>query len=180
MIHEYFPNIPIVTKKETAVMIPKALHRQERDWTCAIACLRSIVSSIKNIGTEEEIILKYNLSPGPLYSKNLKELHILDELDVIYGCDIVEKTYAYEYLYDLLKQDYFVMVESMINYDHWLVLCAYFINGEDTPDKQTVLLYDPYYNEMKLYRAEEFGAMWISGNYGVNGVTLDFIAIKYE
>lgn len=180
MIHEYFQNDYIISKKETAIMTPKILYRQERDWTCSIACLRSITSSIRDVGSEESIIMTHSLIPGPKYSRDLKAMHILDEFDVIYGCDITEKKYAYELLYDLLKQDYFVMVESMINYDHWLVLCAYFINGEDTPDKQTILLYDPYYNEMKLYRAEEFGAMWISGNHGSNGVMLDFVAVKYN
>ena len=68
----------------------------------------------------------------------------------------------------------------MINYDHWLVLCGYFSNNYDTIDKHSVLLYDPYFNELKIYRAEEFGAMWISGNHEKNGVTLDFIAVKYQ
>lgn len=85
--------------EETAIMIPKRLFPQERDWTCSIACLRSITSSPKNIGTECFIVENYNLKPGPHYSKDIKELNILKDFSVEFGCDLKKD-------YELDKQKY--------------------------------------------------------------------------
>lgn len=165
--------------EETAIMIPKRLFPQERDWTCSIACLRSITSSLKNIGTECFIVENYNLKPGPHYSKDIKELNILKDFSVEFGCDL-RKDYELDKLYSLLKDNYFVMVESIINYDHWLVLLSYFPNNSSNISDHQVLLYDPYFNEIKIYRAEEFGSMWISGEHYKNNIIKDFIAVKFN
>lgn len=181
MIREFFGENENVEKSDIAIMIPKNLYFQERDWTCVIACLRSITSSIKDIGSEDYIIDTYSLKPKPRYSKDIKKLNILESFDVLYGCDYnYKKNCGYNFLYELLKNNYFIMVESMINYDHWLVLCGYFPNSSNDISKQNILLYDPYFNELKIYRVEEFGAMWISGEHIKNNVIRDFIAIKYK
>ena len=100
---EYFKSEEKVEKEEVAIMTPKYLFRQERDWTCSIACLRSITSSMKSLGSEDKIFKKYDLKPSPYYSKDIKNLHILDKFkDVIYGCDYDNASYVT--LYDLLKK----------------------------------------------------------------------------
>lgn len=175
---EFFGATPKKGYTETAVMTPTKLYQQERDWTCSIACLRSITSSIKNLGTEDHIIKTYGLCPGPYYSKDIKQLGILKDYIVEFGCD-TEKNYDLDKLYRLLKNDYYVMVECMLNYDHWLVLMSYFPNNSKDIAEHRLLLYDPYFNEIKLMRAEEFCAMWISGEHMKNNVTLDYIAVKH-
>lgn len=179
MIREFFSEDEYVEQNETAIMVPKKLYFQERDWTCVIACIRSITSSIRYIGTEMDIINDYSLYPKPRYSKDIKELHILDSFDTLYGCDF-NKNYGIKYLYDLLKDNYYIAVESMINYDHWLVLCGYFPNSSNNISQQSVLLYDPYFNELRIYRAEEFCSMWLSGEHLNNNIKFDFIAVKHK
>ena len=179
MKREYFGELPNLSFDETAVMMPTKLYKQERDWTCAIACIRSILSSMNYTKTEDEIIEEFQLTPGPLYSKQIKNLNILENYETIYGFEFETKPTLSDF-YTLMKDNYFVMIESMINFDHWLVALAYLPNGQDITANHTILLYDPYFNEVKTYRAEEFGAMWCSGMHVKNKVTNDFIAVKYQ
>ena len=69
------------------------------------------------------------------------------------------------------------MVEGMINYDLWFILCGYFLNNTYNTEDQAVLLFDPYYNELKQFRAAEFYSMWVSGEHEKNHVKKAFIAM---
>lgn len=162
---------------ESIGMIPRKLFMQERDWTCSIACIRTLLSSLENkVPSEDYIVIQYKMKPGPYYSKDIKSLQMLDKYNAIYGCD---KTINYDinYIIDLMKNNYYVMVESMINYDHWLVVLAY-INLSNNNENNYIILYDPYYNEIKQIRVDEFIGMWCSGEHEVNKIVNDFIAIK--
>lgn len=160
--------------------IPPKLFKQERDWTCSIACIRTLLSGIiKDVESEEFFIDNYKLIPGPHFSKDIKRLHILDKFNVVYGCD--EENFDFVNLLNLLNENYFIMVESMINYSHWLVFLGYFsIKDKENIEQHKILLYDPYYDSVRLENADEFIGMWIDGEYLNTNVKKDFIAIKKE
>lgn len=161
---------------ENVFNIPKKFYYQERDWTCSIAMLRTITSSIKDIGLEDEIIKKYNFIPSPYYSEQLKEKGVLDNKDitVLYGCD--NKNCDISDIIHLLKEGYFVGLETMINYDHWVVLLGYSKLGDY--DEDVMLYFCPYFYEVRTIHFSEFIEMWRSGNYENNKIVNDFIAVK--
>lgn len=166
------------TKEKTCVAkVPPMLFPQERDWTCSIACIRTLTSAFGSGPKDEDwYINNFKLEPGPHYSKDIKEKEILKGYTVEYGCDY--NNFRFDNLIKLLGQGYYIMVEGMINYSHWLVLLGYYTLGsKDDLENNFVLLYDPYYDELKLVRAEEFIEMWRDGDYANTGVNHDFIAI---
>lgn len=78
-----------------------------------------------------------------------------------------------------LKSGYFVMIEGMLNYAHWLVLLSYYPDSSSLDvDDARVLVFDPYYNKVRLVILDEFINMWIDGEHHKNGVRHDFIAVK--
>ena len=78
-----------------------------------------------------------------------------------------------------MNNGYAIMIESMINYAHWLVLLGYYIIGDSRDiESHKVLVYDPYYDKVRLIIADEFLSMWIDGDHEKTGVVKDFIAIK--
>lgn len=85
---------------------------------------------------------------------------------------------SFDMVLDLMKQGYYIMLECMYNYAHWLVLLGYYPLDNSTLEKSSLLVYDPYYNNVRLLNADEFIAMWIDGNYGNTMVEKDFIAIR--
>ena len=153
------------------------LHHQERDWTCSLACIRTIVSSIFDDWlSEDELVEKYNMKPSPYFSKDIKEMGILKEFDTSFGCDSIEKDF--NDLIGLLNNGYKIMIESMYGYSHWLVLLGYIpINNADI-EKSQLLLFDPYYNQVRLVIVDEFISMWKDGNYEETKVEMDYIAIR--
>lgn len=156
---------------------PDRLFPQETDWTCAIACIRTILSGLqKHVPSEQEFVEKYHLAPGPRYSRDIKALGLLKEYEVIYGCDAEEVTF--DTILDYMSQDYYIMVESMYNYAHWFVLLGYFPFNDGNVEHSRLLVFDPYYNEVRLLIADEFISMWIDGNYEHSKVIRDFIAIR--
>ncbi len=171
-----------IEKRDSVGSVPPSLFPQERDWTCSLACLRTLLSGVmKDVPKEEELIQKYAMKPGPYYSKDLKTLGILEELQdvrhIIYGCDR-EGIELYDMI-SLMEEGYYLMLESMVNYSHWMVLLGYFVTaGEEDVENCKLLFYDPYYNNVKLLNYDEFQGMWIDGNYSVTGVEKDFIAIR--
>ena len=174
--HEFFE--VVILKHQTIVAnVPSNMYPQERDWTCVIACIRTMLSGfLKTVPTEEYLIEKHNLKPGPHYSTNIKNYHMLDEYDVLYGCDYENSNF--DMILDYMEQGYFVMLESMINYAHWMVLLGYYpICGNDL-EKAKLLMYDPYYDEVRLVNTSEFISMWRDGNYENTRIDRDFIAIK--
>ena len=175
MIKEYFGENDSLEFTAPVMTKVKNLFRQERDWTCSIACLRSILSSKDIYVSEDDIIDSEKLQPGPHYSKEIKDWGILKSVDFKCGAidQFTEDGIATK-LYKLLSDGYCIMIDTMINYDHWLVILGIFPNGSNT----TILLYDPYYNEEKLMRFGEVCSMWISGDFANNGVKFDYVAVK--
>jgi len=156
---------------------PPKLYPQERDWTCAVACIRTILSAFGNDVSEDELINKYSMTPGPYFSKDIKKLGLLENLDVIYGCDL--DAAKLDTVIDYMKDGYYIMVESMINFAHWHVVLGYYTISDFTDvEKFKFLMYDPYYNELKLVNVDEFDGMWLDGNHAKNGIEKDFIAIR--
>ena len=170
-----------VDKKCSVSNVPPVLYPQERDWTCSLACIRTLLSAVMDdVPKEGAMVQQYGMEPGPYYSKDLKKLNILQETGnlshVIYGCDKEQIELAD--IVSLLEEGYYIMLESMVNYAHWMVLLGYFVtDGEENAENCRLLFYDPYYNKVKLLNYDEFCGMWIDGNYGVTGVEKDFIAI---
>ena len=162
---------------ENVVSTPLKMYPQERDWTCSIACIRTILSSVINdVSTENVYITAYDLKPQPYYSKDIKKLSILDEYDSLFGCDYADMNF--DGILDLCEQNYYIMLECMINYAHWLVFLGYYPSIDGNVENSNILLFDPYYNKIRLVNTDEFISMWIDGNYANSKVKADFIAIK--
>lgn len=156
---------------------PGKLFPQETDWTCAIACIRTMLSGLQShVPSEREFVEKYHLSPGPRYSRDIKALKILDGYDAVYGCD--EKNITFDKILDYMSQGYYIMLESMYNYAHWFVLLGYFPLEDGNVEHSRLLVFDPYYNEVRLLIADEFISMWIDGNYEHSKVIQDFVAVR--
>ena len=156
-------------------LTPPKLYQQKKDWTCAIACIRSILSAFDIKQSEENIINHYSLKPKPLFSKDIKKLNMFsDKYDIIYGCDVSNNKINISYLLNLFYENYYIMVECMVSYSHWMILLGYYNFG----DIKKLIFYDPYYNEIKKFGLEEFYVMWKDGNYDKNNIERDFIAIK--
>lgn len=158
--------------------VPPKLFRQERDWSCSIACIRSLLSGTDVSWTENYLIEKFNMSPGPYYSKDYKAINIFPQtLDVILGCDNPDITV--KRLFQYMEDGYYIMAETMYNYAHWYVILGYYLsNDENNPEHHTIVAYDPYYDEIRLVNADEFETMWLDGDHANNHILKDFIAIR--
>lgn len=157
---------------------PPFFYKQERDWTCAFACIRTIMSySQQKWLSEDDIIKKYRLSPKPYFSSDVKKLGILNDVKAIYGCDKLNVDFSQ--IINYMNSGYFIMLESLINYSHWMVLVGcYAFDNKKGSEYIKLLFYDPYYNDIRIILLDEFINMWIDGNYANNNVEKDFIAIK--
>lgn len=163
--------------KDVVCNVPKKFYPQERDWTCSIACIRTLLTKIdENIKPEDYFIETYNLQPGPLFSKDIKRLNILKDYNVLFGCDFENPTF--DDLIAFLKDGYYIMIESMLNFSHWLVLIGYFPSSDFEIEKGRILVYDPFYDCVRLLILDECISMWIDGNFHMNNIEKDFIAIK--
>ena len=157
---------------------PPILFRQERDWTCAFACLRTIMSGFDdNWLSEREIIKKYSLTPKPYFSADIKNLRIIDHMNVIYGCDA--SAVSFNDIVTLMKSGYYVMLESLTNYSHWMVLIGCYVLGDGSDAEEIKLsFFDPYYNDIKNMLLDEFINIWIDAENEINGIERDFLAIN--
>lgn len=178
MIREYFGELPKLTFNHNINSNIRTFFRQERDWTCSIACLRSLLSSLDIfVPTEEDFIESEKLVPGPHYAKDITKWSYLLGYDVKSSIDhsILDKDPVHE-LCELMIEGYSVMIDTMLNYDHWVVVVGIYPNENIV--KSQISIYDPYYNKVRLFSLEEFVSMWSSGEHSVNGVVYDYIAIK--
>lgn len=175
---EYFQESEQIVVHNNVGMIPKRLFYQERDWTCSITCIRNILWYLEICESEDYYIETFNMKPGPYYSKDIKRLGILENHNTVYGCDLIDIDYDIKTIYELLSDNYYVMVESMICFDHWCNLLAYITNNSFDREKQYLLLYDPYYSQLKMISVDEFESVWLSGQHEKNNIFKDFIAIK--
>lgn len=157
--------------------IPRHLIHQERDWTCALACLRTMMSCFIDVLPEENIlIVQGKYKPGPIFSDRLKKLQT-DTWEMRFGCDDPSPTLTN--IISLLDQGWSVMLESMYNYSHWMVLIAYFKLGNgESAETDRLLCYDPYYHDIRLINADEFNTMWMDGNHSENGIRCDYLALR--
>ncbi len=176
---EMFEAYSDLEHKYSVSHIPKIMCEQERDWSCSVAGLRTIVSAIvPNLPSEEYIIKKSKIKPGLKYSGEIREWKIWDELDVQkkFGCENV--TITFDGLLSLLEDDWYIMVQTMVNYSHWMILCGYYCVEPDDFEKNSVLCYDSYYDTMRLFPADEFIEMWRDGAFVESHVERDFVAVK--
>lgn len=173
---EYFPDEALRTPMVHNVgSMPPVLYPQSRDWTCSLACLRSITSGIVPLGNEDELIEAFGLRPGPYYSEDVKRLGILSgyEIDVAYGCDFALNMKDVSLLWTYMSEGWRVMTDWMMSYDHWTVMLDY-IKSRHGPDYDMWTYYDPYCDEVLTIRNAHFSAMWSSPG----GVARDFIAVR--
>ncbi|MBE6030558.1 MAG: hypothetical protein E7225_03045 [Clostridiales bacterium] len=177
--HEVFTR-RTTTHNESISLTPPRLYRQERDWTCSVACLRTILSAFMDeVPAEDSFVVNCGMQPGPCYSGGVKTQGLLneEEYDVVYGIDHPE--IEFEDILDLMKEGYYIMLESMVNYAHWMVLLGYYaIAPHDNMENYQLLFYDPYYNQVRMINADEFIGMWIDGNYENTKVEKDFVAVR--
>lgn len=181
MVYEIFKSSIIDTPMHNVFSNIKKFYKQERDWTCSFACIKSI-TDIDVL--EDELIKEYDLTPSPYFSTDIKQLGIIESLchktsDVIYGCDnrLVEKEDKLALLNELMLKGYNIMVEMMLSGSHWFVFVGYIALGNpyDTSTHQ-VLLYDPYQNSTRMVIAEDFVTMWEDSKK--HDIVADFIAVK--
>lgn len=175
-IKEYF-KYEEPTTFTSASNTPPQLFRQERDWTCSIACIRTLLSGrTPNVPSENDYIEKYELKAGPHYVDEILEKQMLVPARIIKTHkNYQEPEIGLPLLLKLLDEKYYIMAECMYNYAHWVVVLGYFAvrNREDTEEHQ-ILLYDPYYDQVRLVIADEFLTMWCDPE----GHKKEFIAIR--
>ena len=173
---EFFKSTNDIQFGESISLRVKKLYKQERDWTCSLACIRTLLSSRdKKVYTEDYYIDKFRLKPGPYYSKNIKKIGILKDFDVKYGCD--SKNTNFDTVLNLMSEGYAVMLEWMYNYSHWMVLLGYYRLGSNI-ENNLITCFEPYYNQVRTINVDEFIGMWVDGDYKKSNVEKDFIAIR--
>lgn len=159
-------------------LCPPSLFRQERDWTCAFACIRTMMSAFDDHWlSEDEIVSRYHLTPQPYFSADIKRTGLLGGMDVVCGCD--RKANSFDDIVALVADGYQVMLESLINYSHWMVLTGCYSFGDGTdPEMIKLALYDPYYHDIKVMLLDEFINVWIDAETEANGIEQDYLAFK--
>lgn len=180
MNRQYFGELPhnniagIITENHSLT-----LHKQHRDWTCSVACLRTILCTTLD---ENWFIDKFNMKPGPYYSKDLKVIaDTFNRFKFTFGCDddCKDAFSKFTKLLLMLESGWSVMIETMYNYGHWLVVLGYFPHGDQFSDCD-ILLWDPYLNKVRLENVEEVISMWIDGDHKSSGIVNDYIAVKHR
>lgn len=177
MLNELFGNpedaYGVITKSYASTI--DKMFRQERDWTCAIACLRTLFNGKF---TEDELIEKHEIEKGPKYSKDIKPWieGLARPRDYYLGCDYKYVNVRPAERLATLLNSYNVMVELTLNYAHWVVILHYAHLGSLADD--VVTIYDPYFNKVRLFPAEEILSMW----YGIMEAEIehDFVAVRKE
>mgnify|MGYP000472401369 FL=1 len=152
-------------------------YEQEHDWTCSIACFRTITRTMKS---ETDLINELHMKPGPYYSDFFYEHYKNNEKYVMkFGCNdtmsSIDAAAKFARLCVLLRDGYSIMLESSYNIAHWMVLVGYLPKGEDVSDCE-VLLWDPYLGKYRIENHDEFLAMWYGDNE--SKVKGDYIAVK--
>ena len=171
---EWFIDIDYGAPVGTVMSTITEVFPQERDWTCSVACIRTLLSSVGVKEDEDYFINNLNIIKGPQNSRDIKNWGLIYKDDsIIYGCD---KPVSDDLAGDLTKllQTHNVMVECMLNYAHWLVILSYIQLGSLEDD--IIIFYDPYFNEVRQIRADEFFSMW--WDIGDKPLHRDYVAIR--
>lgn len=128
------------------------------------------------VPSENEFIEKFGLVPGPHYTDEFLAKGMLSPARTVK----THKNFRPEeiglpLLAKLLAEKYYIMAECMYNYAHWVVVLGYFAvrDPEDT-EEHRILLYDPYYDQVRLVIADEFLTMWCDPD----GHVKEFVAIR--
>ena len=174
---EWFLDLDYGISCGTVMSTVKKVFPQERDWTCSVACFRTLTYALYNkVKDEDYFVNNYNITIGPQNSKAISNWGFTASKDVIiYGCyNKFDKDVAGN-LTSLLKT-HNVMVECMLNYAHWLVVLGYIQLGDLEDD--IIILYDPYYNTVRQLIADEFFAMWY--DVDKNPIHRDYVAVRKE
>ncbi len=175
-IPEYFGEQPSISLDSVA-SVPPRLLRQERDWTCSVACIRTILSAMETeIPSENDFIQKYALEVGGHYTEEILQKKMFGKnKNIVTKRDFPHQDISPSTLNKLLQEKYLIMAECMYNYAHWVVILGYFspCNRCDIEEHQ-ILLYDPYYDMVRLVIADEFFTMWCDPS----GHKQEFIAVK--
>lgn len=171
---EYFNQPDIPQPKYLAMSDMQDVFPQERDWTCSIACLRSIVSGKENNFTEDTAVDYYDIYVGPQTSLDIKRWLPYNYKNFRFGCDSpIEEDSALSQLVQLMRT-HNVMIECTLNYEHWIVLLGY-VHLWSAQDSVFVI-YDPYYNQVRTMMAEELISMWCY--ITTDGPERDYVACK--
>lgn len=152
------------------------VHKQERDWTCGIASLVTLLSGKTAVDyTEERILHNCDIRMGPLCSRILIEILQKMEIPVEYryGAEHSVDDKPISFIVKLMK-DYDIALETCLNGGHWIVLLSYTALGH--PEKDIITFYDPYYDTVRTMSAEEIISMWIPTMDGL--LCHDYIAIR--
>lgn len=180
MYREYFGGImhnPInrVITNYSGIM----LHKQDRDWTCSIACLKTILCITH---PEDWFIDTFHMEPGPFFSKDLKMVrNYFKAYKFVFGSDDTTKDPIEKFIKILLmvENGWSVMIETMYNYSHWLMILGFYPHGDEFSDCD-ILLWDPYLGKTRLENAEEVISMWIDGDFEHTNVKNDYIAVRHK
>ena len=161
MILDYFADIPLHFQMDVAVYatIP-TLYQQEHNWSCAVACLRTICG----IETDENSLIdRLGIIPGPHYSKEIMQRHwVPDRLLACYGA-LSQPLVDISDLWELMRNGYRVMAACDFLGGHWVVLLAII----PTPSDWDLVYWDPYFACTRVCKLEEFAPIW-----------RDFIAVR--
>lgn len=127
-IFEYFKASELKKEYTTCGCFPKMLYKQQRDWTCSIAFIRTLISDlISDVADEDYFINQYKLKPSPYYTKDIREIGILEQYcnKIIYSADLDQEEISLYSLQQLLRENYFIMAECLYNVAHWIVIMGY-------------------------------------------------------
>ena len=159
----------------TSLSTIKETFPQERDWTCGLACFRTLLSATYDPVISEDTLIKYlQRKPGPVSSEDFigyKHLFETDTYKLQLGAEKPIENNLCGELTTLLKT-HNVMVACTLNGGHWLVILGYLDLGTIEEDK--IIFYDPYYNDVRTFRADEFLSMWVSTDGDLDH---DYIAV---
>lgn len=150
---------------------------RKRQARLRAACIRTLLSGrTAEVPSENEFIEKFGLVPGPHYTDEFLAKGMLSPARTVK----THKNFRPEeiglpLLAKLLAEKYYIMAECMYNYAHWVVVLGYFAvrDPEDT-EEHRILLYDPYYDQVRLVIADEFLTMWCDPD----GHVKEFVAIR--
>lgn len=136
----------------------ETLYSQERDWTCGIACLRTLLNATHRKSTpmsENEMVVReqeYNKTPGPRTAKDLKDLA---EMFKLCKYILTKRDFSIDDI-TLYFKDYLIAVESKLHGGRWFVVTSIIVGSRT----DCIQLYDPYYDMMLSFSLNQFYALW--------------------
>lgn len=179
MLKEYFVDPPRRHEPVRPVAcMPGAFCRQERDWTCSAACVRTLASGLCGVPSEDVLVAGAHLEPGPQYSGGIMRwpgLRELKDVEWRFGeADPESAVLDSSDVWAWLRDGWRVMANWMMSYDHWCVFFSYIPFGSDEED--LMFFFDPYYGDVRSVRASDFDVMWKSGSPG--GPVHDYVLCR--